>query len=45
MKIPVPFLKKFIQLKNIAGNIYFILKETINESIDDNVLKLSAALS
>jgi membrane protein len=45
MKVTFHFLKKFSQLKNIGGNTFFILKQTINESIDDNVLKLSAALS
>lgn len=34
-----------IQLKDTTKAIVFTLKETLNESIEDNVLKLSAALS
>ncbi len=45
MKVTYHFLKRFTQLKNIGSNAFYILQKTINESIDDNILKLSAALS
>ena len=36
---------KLINIKTTGSNIWFILKKTISEFIDDNALKLSAALS